>query len=153
MQFLVFHLGADRYALPGRQVMRVLPLMELKRLPHAPDFVAGLMNLHGRPVPVLDLCRLAHGQDSAAHFDTRILLVEYQAGGAARPLGLIAERVSGVRELDASAFADAGVAAPHTPWLGRVSAGAQGMLQLIETARLLDGRVRALLYPETEEGP
>lgn len=148
MQFLIFHLGQDRYGLPTREVLRVLPLMELKRLPGAPDFVAGLMNLHGQAVPVLDLCRLARGRDCAAQFDTRILLVSYHAGGQDRPLGLVAERVSGVRTIDASAFEAMPVSNPAAPWLGRVSAGDDGMLQLVEPAALLDAQVCALLYPD-----
>ncbi|UUZ49940.1 chemotaxis protein CheW [Massilia sp. B-10] len=31
----------------------------LKQVPQAPDYVASLMDLHGEPVPVLDLSRLA----------------------------------------------------------------------------------------------
>lgn len=153
MQFLIFHLGEDRYGLPTRDVLRVLPLMELSRLPGAPGFVAGLMNLHGQAVPVLDLCRLACGRDCAAQFDTRIVLVSYPAGGGTRPLGLVAERVSGIRTLDACAFAPAPVAHGEAPWIGRVSAGADGMLQLIEPAALLDEPVRALLYPDAGAAP
>lgn len=147
MQFLIFHLGADRYGLPTRDVRRVLPLMELMRLPGAPAFVAGLMNLHGQTVPVLDLCRIARGRDSAAQFDTRILLVTYRTDNEALPLGLIAERVSGMKELDATAFSEIPVTHAGAPWLGRVSAGEDGMLQLIEPAGLLDSEVCALLYP------
>jgi chemotaxis-related protein WspB len=40
MKLLVFHIGADRYGLRLR-VVRVLPLVELKQLPLAPDAVAG----------------------------------------------------------------------------------------------------------------
>ena len=42
MKLLVFHIGADRYGLRLRDVVRVLPLLELKQLPLAPDSVAGL---------------------------------------------------------------------------------------------------------------
>ena len=33
MKLLVFHIGADRYGLRLRDVVRVLPLLELKHLP------------------------------------------------------------------------------------------------------------------------
>ena len=61
MKVLVFHIGDDRYGLPLRVVRRVLPLVELKSLPLAPDAVAGLMNLHGESVPVIDLARIGCG--------------------------------------------------------------------------------------------
>ena len=41
MKALIFHIGPDRYGLPLRQVRRVLPLLELKGIPLAPDSVAG----------------------------------------------------------------------------------------------------------------
>ena len=59
MKVLVFHIGRDRYGLPLAAIVRVLPLLELKQLPLTPDYVAGLMDLHGTPVPVIDLSRLA----------------------------------------------------------------------------------------------
>ena len=58
MLFLLFELGQDRYALDVRQVAEVLPLVEFKRIPQAPPFVAGLLNYRGDPVPVIDLSQL-----------------------------------------------------------------------------------------------
>ncbi|HEY8607342.1 MAG TPA: chemotaxis protein CheW [Noviherbaspirillum sp.] len=150
MQFLIFHLGKDRYGVPLRDVRRVLPLMELKRLPHAPDFVAGIMNLHGAPVPVIDLCRLACGKDCEARFDTRILLVDFPSADAVLPLGLVAEGVSGVQDIDPGAFAAPGIRSPDAPWLGKVSTGQENMVQLIAPALLLTEPVRAMLYPRGE---
>jgi chemotaxis-related protein WspB len=144
MRFLIFDLGHDRYGLPVRDVRRLLPLMELKRIPQAPDFVAGLMNLHGRPVPVLDLCRLACGRECTSHFDTRIVLVDYRG----LPLGLIAERVSGVQEIDGGAFSDSGVDNRDARYLGRVAMHERRIVQLVEIEHLLPQQVRALLYPE-----
>lgn len=53
---LIFSLGAERYAFPGEQVREVRPLGQITPLPGTPAFVAGLMNVRGRIVPVLDLC-------------------------------------------------------------------------------------------------
>jgi purine-binding chemotaxis protein CheW len=52
---LVFRLGEERYAFGSEQVLEVRPLSHLTRLPSAPAFVAGLVNVRGRIVPVLDL--------------------------------------------------------------------------------------------------
>ena len=81
MKQLLFHIGADRYALRLRDVVRVLPLLELKRLPLAPDAVAGLMDFHGQSVPVIDLSLLAGAAPGRQHFDTRILLVKIRLDG------------------------------------------------------------------------
>jgi chemotaxis-related protein WspB len=152
MKLLVFHIGPDRYGLPLRQIRRVLPLMELKRVPLAPYAVAGLMNLHGQPVPVVDLARLAGYEASAENFDTRIVLADYAApGGTVHALGLLAERVLGVQEIRDGDLTDAGVRA--APFLGQVSArgtggDGAGMVQLVVLDRLLPADVREALFPE-----
>jgi purine-binding chemotaxis protein CheW len=52
---LVFALGQERYAFPSSQVTEVRHLEQLTALPSAPAFVAGLVNVRGRIVPVIDL--------------------------------------------------------------------------------------------------
>lgn len=52
---LVFHLDMQRYALRLADVVRVLAMMEVAALPSAPAAVAGVINVAGRIVPVMDL--------------------------------------------------------------------------------------------------
>lgn len=148
MQFLVFHLGKDRYGLNTEHVIRILPFMELKQMPKTPDYVAGLMNYHGDPIPVIDLCALTFGTPCNAHFDTRILLVDYCADDQVwHLLGLIAERVTGIENLDASAFFEPGVSTVDAPFLGKVTASDGAILQLINIEQLLTEDVRRILFP------
>jgi chemotaxis-related protein WspB len=147
MKVLVFHIGADRYALPLACIRRVLPLMALKAVPGAPDVVAGLMNLHGDAIPVIDTARLGSGVAAARQVDTRIVLVDYRApGGAVHALALIAERVLGVQAVDDAALAPAGVLA--APYLDRVAGDAQGIVQLVEPDRMLPDALRAMLFQD-----
>lgn len=146
MKVLVFHIGADRYGLPLRQVRRVLPLLELKGIPLAPDSVAGLLNLHGDPMPVIDLSRISGGAPSRRHFDTRIVVADYTSPeGAVHALGLMAERVQGVQDVAPQDLAPSGVQA--APFLGRVAGDAKGMVQLVEVNQLLPAELRARLFP------
>ena len=157
MKVLVFHIGHERYALPLARVERVLPVARLKALPGAPHYVPGLLDLHGEALPVIDVSRLAGSPPDAVRYDTRILLVEIEAGGRRRRLGLKTERVTGVATLDGP-LAEAGVAA--APWLGAVAPGvsvdaadAGGMLQLLDPARLLAPEVVHELFGQAEETP
>lgn len=143
MKALVFHVGRERYALPLAGVLRVLPVARLRALPGAPHFAPGLLDLHGEAIPVIDLSRLAGSPPDAVRHDTRILLVDVDAAGRRRRLGLKAERVLGVADI-AGPLAEAGVVA--APWLGQVAAGAEGMLQLLDPDRLLAPDVAALLF-------
>lgn len=156
MQFLIFHLDKDSYAMATAGLTRVLPLMELKSLPQAPSFVAGLMNLHGQTVPVLDLCRLACGRPHTARFDTRILLMEYsprgvQAHSAPHLLGLIAEKVEGIVSFDPAQLRDAGVANEDAPYLGKVGTHGGRVVQIVNPEHLLTDEVRGILFPDSGE--
>jgi purine-binding chemotaxis protein CheW len=55
LEALVFELGRELYALPANQVHEVRPLTLLTNLPGTPAFLAGLINVRGRIVPVIDL--------------------------------------------------------------------------------------------------
>ena len=147
MKVLLFHIGRDRYGLPLAGIARVLPLLELKQLPLTPDYVAGLMDLHGTPVPVIDLSRLAGLPAAAAQFDTRIVIVDYRAPGGEtmHALGLLASQVRGIAHIDPQGLEDSGVAT--APFLGQVASDADGIVQLVELEQLLPPDVRALLFP------
>ena len=145
MKVLVFYIGADRYGLPLAGVARVLPAVALKQLPLAPAYVAGVMDLHGEPVPVIDLSRLAGLAPRQPWFDTRIILVDYPLdGGTTASLGLLAEHVTGVEQLDTAALRVPGI--DSAAFLGQVAGGESGMLQLVRLDQLLGPEVRALLF-------
>lgn len=148
MKVLVFYIGAERYGLRLAAIAQVLPAAALKALPLTPAYVAGLLDLHGVPVPVIDLAQLAGMAPSALCFDTRIVVADYAAGdGSVRALGLLAERVQGVEQIEPAALADGGVRG--APFLGQVATGG-AMLQLVEIEHLLPADVRALLFPVGE---
>lgn len=149
MNVLVFHIGAERYGLRLAAISQVLPAAALKALPLTPPYVAGLLDLHGAPVPVIDLARLAGLAPSALRFHTRIVVADYVAGdGRVRALGLLAERVQGVQEVAPGLLAASGVRG--APFLGQVATDGGAMLQLVEIEHLLPADVRALLFPPGE---
>lgn len=95
MLALRFHVGDDVIELPAREVIEVLPVVDLQRVPHAPDYVAGLLNYRGRPVPVIDLCWVAMQRAAQPLLSTRIILVRHEAAMSSdKLLGLLAERVT-----------------------------------------------------------
>ena len=78
LEALVFALGAEQYALPANQVHEVRPLALLTKLPGTPAFFAGLINVRGRIVPVIDLRPLLGlPTDSPS---TSVVLVTHRSG-------------------------------------------------------------------------
>lgn len=148
MTFVVFQLERDRYALLARELVEVLPLMSVKRLPQAPAGVAGVIDYRGVPVPVIDLSVLALGRPAAQRLSTRILMVEAADG---HRLGLIAERANEMLKREPADFTDAGVTVEGAPYLGPVTRDARGLVQWIAPDKLLTPAVRAALFQHVEE--
>jgi purine-binding chemotaxis protein CheW len=57
VQLVTFMLGDEEYGLPIMQVQEILRLRELNvtKVPNAPEFVDGVINLRGRLVPIIDV--------------------------------------------------------------------------------------------------
>ena len=76
-------------------VREILPYRRATRLPGAPSFVQGLINIRGTIITVLDLgTRLESGR--APVTDGSIILAEY----GSRSVGVVVEEVMDVRVLD-----------------------------------------------------
>nr|WP_314469705.1 chemotaxis protein CheW [uncultured Sphingomonas sp.] len=82
-QFLLFRIGEDEFGLPIAAVEEVAPLPpKLTRLPKAPAFVQGVMNLRGAVIPVIDQA-VRFGGSAATGGKRRVVVVrigELQAG-------------------------------------------------------------------------
>jgi chemotaxis-related protein WspB len=147
MLFLVFELDGDRYALETRQLIEVLPLVNLKRLSKAPPGIAGMFDYHGQPVPAVDLSEVILGRAARRRMNTRIVIVNYPgADDTPRPLGLIAERATATARLDAAQFNETGVSHGDTPYLGPVARDARGLIQWLTLPQLLPPAVRNVLF-------
>ncbi len=148
MLLLIFTLGQHRYALKARHIIEVVPLAELKEVPRAPDYVAGVLNYRGTPVPVLDITQMNRNYPSRVCMSTRIILVNYNAAcGTSHILGLMAERVTETTKRELDEFVATGVMTPDAPYLGPISKDANGMLQLMDIDELIPKEVHALLFP------
>ncbi|WP_223486571.1 chemotaxis protein CheW [Pseudomonas sp. A-RE-19] len=147
--FLVFRIGNERYALQAIEVAEVLSHLPLKPIPRAPGWVAGVFAYRGAVVPVIDLSALTFGQPAQARTSTRLVLVHYRPDEAApaQLLGLILEQVTDTLRCSPADFQPYGLDNRQAPYLGPVREDAQGLLQWVRVADLLDAQVRALLFP------
>ncbi len=152
MQCIAFHLGEQRYALALRDIVEVLPLLNLRALPHAPAYVGGLLNYRGQIVPVLDLCQLTIQQPCQQRMSSRLLMVRVQlAKGQPRLVGVLVERAVGTLTLDPQQLNAMPLRLDNSPYLDRLCTDSPDMLQLIQLAHLLGADVLDSLYPEANE--
>jgi chemotaxis-related protein WspB len=149
MLFLIFELGPDRYALPAARIAEVLPVVRIKRVPHAPAGVIGVFDYHGAPVPVIDLSQLTLGRPAATRLSTRLIVVSYPAPhGERQLLGLIAERATETMHRDPAEFVASGITNGRAPYLGHVATSSGGVVQRIDVETLLPDAVREVLFEQ-----
>jgi purine-binding chemotaxis protein CheW len=106
---VLFVVEDRRCALHLSAVEAVVHMVECAPLPKAPAIVLGVINLHGRIVPVLDLPRRLGLPTRRAGLTTRLLI----ARTSRRTVALPVTEVLGVSEVPAGA-----VAAPDTVFPG-----------------------------------
>lgn len=148
MLFMAFQLGSDRYAIEGRRLVEILPLVQIKAVPGAPAGIAGLINYRGVPVPAIDVCAALLGRPARRRLNTRVLVVSGDNVGEAS-LALVAEEATETIRLDPAQFIASPVTSGGAPCLGRVAADASGRLvQWIEVDRLLTPAMRDALARE-----
>ena len=99
-QFVTLGIDREVFAVPVDAVLEILDMRPMFRIPEAPGYLAGLIDVRGRGVPVIDL-RLKLGLPAqTANEMTRILVLEFSVGEQKLVLGLIADRVIEVITLD-----------------------------------------------------
>ncbi len=147
-QFLIFQLGDEQYGLPIAAVDEVVRRPDaLTRLPRAPDFVDGVMNLRGRAVPVIDQ-RRRFAVAAPGTRGRRVIVVTVDGLQA----GFAVDAVSEVLRVPSSELRQAPVLdADGAPVFDRVAIRTGGrVLLLISPKALLDQAERDLLVSLTE---
>ena len=99
-QYLTFKLGDEMFSLDVAQVREVLDLSPITKVPGAPDFMRGVINVRGSVVPVVDL-RTKFGMPEIEYsLNTRIVVLDLSLDGEAAILGAIADSVHEVMQLE-----------------------------------------------------
>ena len=132
LEILAFSLASETYGVETCHVREVCQLKDLTAVPCTPPFVAGVINLRGRVLAIVDLRKLFESPARGLTELNRVIVLR----GGDDELGLLADSIDGVRPVLASELQ------PGLPTLtgvrARVLKGIAGrMLALLDGARLL----------------
>lgn len=101
-QFLTFVLCDEIFALDISKVCEVLDCADITRVPQAPDYMCGVINLRGSVVPVVDMHCKFNLDASARTVNTCIIIIEVELDGEKIVVGAVADSVREVVDLDAN---------------------------------------------------
>lgn len=144
---VTFSVGGRRMALALGSVERVVAMVEVTPLPHAPDVVLGAVDVAGEAVPVFDVRRRL-GLDGDAYGADAVLMLAHTDR---RAVAVAADAIGEVREIDPAAVAPADALAPGLEHLAGVAALDDGLLLIQDLdAFLTADEERRLALAEAE---
>jgi purine-binding chemotaxis protein CheW len=89
VEVVTFLLAYETYGLESRWVREIFPLRELTPLPWNPPFVAGIVNVRGRILAVIDIKKLFDLPEKGLTDLNKVLVIQ----GGAMELGILADQV------------------------------------------------------------
>jgi len=99
-QYITFKLGDELFAINVSQVREVLELSLITKVPSAPDYMRGVVNVRGKATPVVDL-RLKFGLCATPDtVNSRIVVMDLELDGERTIVGGLADSVHEVVELE-----------------------------------------------------
>ncbi|BAH74422.1 chemotaxis protein CheW [Solidesulfovibrio magneticus] len=79
LQLVTFGIGEEEFGIDILKVQEIIRIMDITKVPNAPPYVEGVINLRGKVIPVIDL-RSRFGLDYHVHdSQTRIIVVDLHA--------------------------------------------------------------------------
>lgn len=97
IHLIVFRLGSEEYAVPITSVQEIIMIQLPTRIPKAPPFVEGVINLRGHIIPIIDGRKKFQLDVTALTNESRIMIIELTN----ETIGLIVDAVSEVVHLNA----------------------------------------------------
>ncbi len=101
-QYLTFQLAGEEYGVDILRVQEIKGWERATRIPHAPHYVLGVINLRGAIVPIIEL-RRRFGLESVAFGPTTVVIVVKVASERGeRTVGMVVDAVCEVYNVGAS---------------------------------------------------
>lgn len=106
-QYLTFRIGNENYGLELSQTREIIEYSGITEVPLMPNFLRGVINLRGEVVPVIDLAVRLGRKPIEVQKRTCIIVVELENNEQNHVLGLLADSVSEVIDMNDDNIEDA----------------------------------------------
>ncbi|MDF2535999.1 MAG: CheW protein [Bacillales bacterium] len=96
LKIVAFKIGDEEYGLDINQVQSIERVLPITRVPNAPTYITGVINLRGHVTPIIDLRKKLNMGEAQITESTRILITMNED----MELGWIVDETSDVIDLD-----------------------------------------------------
>ncbi len=132
-QLVVFTLDEQRYAVPLSAVERVVWMVEITTVPHAPEIVLGVINVRGQIIPVVDIRKRFRLAAHAPHPSDQLVI----ARTSRRVVALVVDAVSEVVTLSGQEVVTGETILAHLDYLTGVVKRPDGLILIHDLDRFL----------------
>lgn len=98
IQLVTFNMGTEEYAVDILKVQEINRMSEIAKVPNAPSYVEGVINLRGRVIPVVSLGKRFKFAERDRDEQSRIMIMDIQG----ITIGVIVDSVSEVLRIPAN---------------------------------------------------
>lgn len=139
-QYLTFTLAGEDYGVNILNVEEIRGLDTWTRIPNAPDFVRGVVNIRGSIVPVIDLRERFELDAQSYAADSVIIVLHGETESGNRIIGVVADSVSDVydaQKTQVGATPEFGNGV-NTEFIGGLATAGNKMVMLLEVGKLIN---------------
>jgi purine-binding chemotaxis protein CheW len=101
-QYLTLGLDGETFGIGIRNVREILDMRPISKIPHAPYFLLGMIDVRGTSFPIVDLRAKLDLPSVPATEATRIIILDVPMGGRFVGVGFVADCVYEVTGIDES---------------------------------------------------
>ncbi|MCK4461773.1 MAG: chemotaxis protein CheW [candidate division Zixibacteria bacterium] len=98
LQLVSFNIGSEEFGVDILKVQEINRMVEITRVPQAPPYVEGVINLRGKVIPIVDLRKRFNMEEKEYDKNTRIVVVDISGN----IMGMVVDSVSEVLRLPAN---------------------------------------------------
>ncbi|MDH3892244.1 MAG: chemotaxis protein CheW [candidate division Zixibacteria bacterium] len=95
LQLVSFNIGSEEFGVDILKVQEINRMVEITRVPQAPHYVEGVINLRGKVIPIVDLRKRFNLEVKEYDKNTRIVVVDISGN----IMGMVVDSVSEVLRL------------------------------------------------------
>ncbi len=150
IQVVIFNLGNERYGVETTQVKEIIKVDEITKIPNAPDFVEGVINLRGQITTIINLRKRFGLPPKEIDNDTRIIVFE-QNGSI---MGIMVDTVNEVKYLskdDIEELPTVITSKSGSRLLKGIGKLPDSLVILIDLNEILSGEMLPIIPSSTEE--
>ncbi|MCI0507967.1 MAG: chemotaxis protein CheW, partial [Gammaproteobacteria bacterium] len=98
-QYLTFILAGEEYGVDILQVQEIKGWDNVTKIPNAPLYIKGVMNLRGAIVPIIDLRQRFNLENLEYGLMTVVIVLKVNSEGRERTMGIVVDAVSDVYDI------------------------------------------------------